>query len=47
LLSQMNLQMALSISMKKLIWNFDGDCSVSLNCFWEDGHFYYINPVNP
>jgi hypothetical protein len=38
----MNLQIALSNSM-----NFDGDCNKSVDCFWQDGHFYYINPVNP
>ena len=28
-------------------WNFDGDCIESVDCFWQDGHFYYINPDNP
>ena len=26
--------------------DFDGDCIVSVDCFWQDGHFYYINLVN-
>ena len=28
---------------KELSWNFDGDCIESVDCFWQDGHFYYIN----
>ena len=45
-LFQMNLQIALSNS-EEMIWNFDGDCIESVNCFQKDGHFYYINPANP
>jgi hypothetical protein len=30
-----------------LIWNFDGDCIEYVDCFWQDGHFYYIDPANP
>jgi hypothetical protein len=26
---------------------FDEDCIESVDCFWKDGHFYYINPANP
>jgi hypothetical protein len=32
---------------KYLSWNFDVDCIRFLYCFWQDGHFYYINPANP
>jgi hypothetical protein len=31
----------------ELSWNFDGDCIESVDCFWQDSHFYYINPANP
>jgi hypothetical protein len=27
-------------------WNFDGDCIESVDCFWQDSHFYYINPAD-
>jgi hypothetical protein len=37
LLFQMKLQVAL----------FDGDYIESVDCFWQDSHFYYINPANP
>ena len=26
--------------------NFDGDCIESIDCFWQDGHFYWINCAN-
>ena len=45
LLVQMNLQIALWI--EELTWNFDGDYTESVDCFWKDGHFYYINPADP
>jgi hypothetical protein len=45
-LFQMNLQIALSNS-EELSWNFDGDCTDSIDSFWQYGHFYYINPANP
>jgi hypothetical protein len=32
---------------EKLSWNFDEDCMESIDCFWQDGHFYYTNPANP
>ena len=32
---------------EELSWNFDGDCSESVDCFQQDSHFYYINPANP
>jgi hypothetical protein len=25
---------------KKLCWNFDGNCLESVDCFWQDDHFY-------
>ena len=32
---------------KKLCWNFDSDCIESVDCFQQDGHFYYVNPTYP
>jgi hypothetical protein len=40
LLSQVILRIVLS-NYEELSWNFDVDC------FQQDGHFYYINPANP
>jgi hypothetical protein len=38
----------LSLTLKnQLSANFDGDCIGSLDCFQQDGHFYYINSANP
>jgi hypothetical protein len=31
----------------ELSWNFDGHCIESVDCFWQDGHFYYVNPTDP
>ena len=34
---------------EELIWNsdcIDGDCTESVQCFWQDGHFCYIDPAN-
>ena len=31
----------------ELSWNFDGDWIEYVDCFRQDGHFYYINPANP
>jgi hypothetical protein len=31
---------------EELSWNFDGDCIESVDCFWQDSHFYYINTAN-
>jgi hypothetical protein len=36
-----NLQIALSNSLS---WNFDGDCIESVDCFWQDSHFYEEHP---
>jgi hypothetical protein len=30
-----------------LCWDFDVDCTESVNCFWLGGHFNYIYPANP
>jgi hypothetical protein len=32
---------------EEMSWNFDGDSIESVDCFWQDRHFYYINPANP
>ena len=32
---------------EELSRNFDGDCIESIDCFWQDSHFDYINPANP
>ena len=32
---------------KELHWNFDRDCIEPTDCFWQDGHFHYVNPTNP
>ena len=32
---------------KELSWNVDKDCIESIDCFWQDVNFYYINPANP
>ena len=46
LLFQMNLQIAFS-NCEELGWNFDEDCIESVDCVWQDVHFYLINPANP
>jgi hypothetical protein len=28
-------------------WNFDEDCIEYVDCFWQNVHFYYINPTDP
>jgi hypothetical protein len=30
-----------------LSWKFVGFCIESVDCFCQDGYFYYINPANP
>jgi hypothetical protein len=32
---------------EELCWNFDGDCIESVDCFQQNGHFYYVNSANP
>jgi len=46
LLFQMNLQIAL-FNYEELSWYFDGDWIESVDCFWQNGHFHYINSANP
>ena len=31
---------------EKWMCNFDGDYTESVDCFRQDGHFYYVNPAN-
>ena len=31
---------------EELSWNFDGDCIESVDCFWQDSPFYYIDPAD-
>jgi hypothetical protein len=26
--------------VEELSWNFEGDCIESVDCFWQDSHFY-------
>jgi hypothetical protein len=42
----MNLQITFSNS-EELSWNFDGDYTESVDCFWLDCQFYYTKPANP
>ena len=44
---QMNLKIALFHVNEELCWDFDGNCIESVDSFWQDNHFYYINPPNP
>ena len=30
---------------EELFWNFERNCIESVDCFWYDGHFYYVNPT--
>jgi hypothetical protein len=30
---------------EELCWNFDGDCGESVDCFWYDVHFHYMDDV--
>ena len=39
----MKLNIAFSRSIKNLCW----DCIESVDCFWYDGHFHYVNPPYP
>jgi hypothetical protein len=48
LLFQMNLQIVLYNSMKNWVEILMGIALIeSVDYFWQDGHFYYINPANP
>ena len=46
LLFQMNLRIAFSNSMKNWVGIFDVDCVESVDCFWQVGHFNYVNPAH-
>jgi hypothetical protein len=46
LLLQMNSRIALSIS-EKFSWKLDREGIQSVDCFQQDEHFCYTNPVNP
>ena len=28
---------------EEFCWDFDGHCIESVDCFWNDCHFYYVN----
>jgi hypothetical protein len=32
---------------EELSWNFYGNFTESVDCSWQDSHFYYIHPANP
>ena len=32
---------------EEMCWDFDGDCIESVDCFWQDCHFYYVDPTYP
>ncbi|XP_018644101.1 hypothetical protein Smp_191100 [Schistosoma mansoni] len=32
---------------EELCWDFNGDSIESVDCFWQDCHFYYIDPTYP
>ena len=32
---------------EELCWDFDGDCSESIDYFWYDYHFYYFDSTDP
>jgi hypothetical protein len=40
------LSLALFIILKRKS-SFDGDCIESVDCFWQDSHFYNVDPANP
>ena len=31
---------------EELCWDFDGDYIESIDCLWQNGHFYYVNSIN-
>jgi hypothetical protein len=33
--------------VEELNWNFDGDHIESVDCFWQDSHFYNVDPAHP
>nr|CRY96977.1 hypothetical protein [uncultured prokaryote] len=40
-------QMNWKLLYEELSGNFDEDCIESIDCFQQNGHFYYIDPANP
>ena len=44
---QMKLRIPLSMSLKNCVGILMGDCIESVDCFWQDGYFYYVNLTNP
>ena len=32
---------------EEFLWDFDGDCIESIDYFWQNWHFYYVDPPNP
>ena len=32
---------------EEFCWDFDGHCTESVDCFWKDCHFYYVNSTYP
>jgi hypothetical protein len=43
----MNLEIALFNSIKTLVGILMGIALISVDCFWQAGHFYYIYPAKP
>ena len=32
---------------EEFCWDFDGDSIESIDCFWQNCHFYYVDLTNP
>ena len=32
---------------EEFCWDFDGDCIESIDCFWQNCHFYFVDPTIP
>jgi hypothetical protein len=47
LLFKINLKIAHSTLVNNWVGILMGDCTESLDCFWQGDHFSYINPANP
>ena len=45
----MSLQLLAIINkaVMNIVEHFDGDCIESVDCFWQDSHFYNVYPANP
>ena len=46
LFSHMKMRVDLSWSVKNCVGILIG-LALSVDCFWYDGHFCYVNPINP